>query len=320
MGFFSSIFGSSSSAAEKSTDSKYTTLCDDGVRAMQMGELPYAEKCLTAALELKRELKTVGFLAEVYLRMRDNEKALPLLQEMSASEADTLEVDLLLAQTQGQLSQFEEERATCAKILQQHGDEARALYLAAEADHGLHDDFMAIAHLTQCLALREDYVEALYLRAEVLKGMGQWNEVLADAEALVKADGENEKFLLLRAEAYVALAKVDEAVADLKAVQSLNPFSDEAVLRLGSIYEQTSQWDKALALYDEAIELRPDFAAAYKARGGVKNHLKDAAGAAEDLKRSLELAPEKGKDLDGEYTNIENEINDRYKRMNPYHF
>lgn len=179
---------------------------------------------------------------------------------------------------------------------------------------------MAIAHLTQCLALREDYVEAQYLRAEVLKGMGQWNEVLADAEALVKADGENEKFLLLRAEAYVALAKVDEAVADLKAVQSLNPFSDEAVLRLGSIYEQTSQWDKALALYDEAIELRPDFAAAYKARGGVKNHLKDAAGAAEDLKRSLELAPEKGKDLDGEYTNIENEINDRYKRMNPYQF
>lgn len=66
---------------------------------------------------------------------------------------------------------------------------------------------MAIAHLTQCLALREDYVEAQYLRAEVLKGMGQWNEVLADAEALVKADGENEKFLLLRAEAYVALAR-----------------------------------------------------------------------------------------------------------------
>ena len=318
MGLLSSIFGSS--ATDKSDDSKYVTLCDDGVRAMQMGELPYAEKCFKAALDLKRELKTVGFLAEVYLRMHEHEKALPLLQEISTSPADTLEVDLLLAQTQGKLQKYADERTTCNNILQQHADEARALYLAAEADHGLHDDFMAIAHLTQCLALRADYEQAQYLRAEVLKQMGQWNEVLADAEALVKADAENESYLLLRADAYAALGKVDEAIADLKAVQALNPFSDEAVLHLGSIYEQTSQWDKALQLYDESIELRPNFAAAYKARGGVRNHLKDAAGAAEDLKRSLELAPEKGKDLDGEYTNIENEMNDRYKRMNPYQF
>lgn len=32
------------------------------------------------------------------------------------------------------------------------------------------------------------------------------------------------------------------------------------------------------------------------------------------------LTPDKGKSLDGEYTNIENEMNDRYKRMNPYGF
>lgn len=319
MGLLSSIFGSSAST-EKSNDSKYETLRDDGVRAMQMGELPYAEKCLTAALEIKRELKTVSFLAEVYLRQQDNERALPLLQEITDADADTLEVDLLLAQTQGKLKMFDKERATCQAILQKHADEPRALYLIAEADHGLHDEFMAIAHLTQCLTLRADYEQAQYLRAEVLKGMGQWNEVLDDANQLVKADAENVNYLLIRADAFAALGKVDEAIADLKTVQSLNPFCDEAVLKLGSIYEQTSQWDKALQLYDEAIDLRPDFAAAYKARGGVKNHLKDAAGAAEDLKRSLELAPEKGKDLDGEYTNIENEMNDYYKRMNPYQF
>lgn len=150
--------------------------------------------------------------------------------------------------------------------------------------------------------------------------MSQWNEVLTDAESLVKADAENTDYLLLRAEAYAALSKTDEAIADLKQVQVLNPFCDDAILKLGSIYQQTAQWDKALALYNEAIEQRPDFAAAYKARGAVKNHLKDVAGAAEDLKRSLELDPDKGKSLDGEYTNIENEMNDRYKRMNPYGF
>lgn len=299
MGILSSIFGNSKPTPE----SQYETLRDDGVRAMQMGEAAYAEKCLKAALDIKRELRTVSFLAEVYLRMQNYEQALPLLQEISTSDEDTLEVDLLLAQTQGKLGQYANERETCQRITQQHADEPRALYLMAEADHGLHDDFMAIAHLTQCLTLRSDYEQALFLRANVLKGMSQWNEVLTDAESLVKADAENTDYLLLRAEAYAALSK-----------------TDEAILKLGSIYQQTAQWDKALALYNEAIEQRPDFAAAYKARGAVKNHLKDVAGAAEDLKRSLELDPDKGKSLDGEYTNIENEMNDRYKRMNPYGF
>lgn len=316
MGILSSIFGNSKPTPE----SQYETLRDDGVRAMQMGEAAYAEKCLKAALDIKRELRTVSFLAEVYLRIQNYEQALPLLQEISTSDEDTLEVDLLLAQTQGKLGQYANERETCQRITQQHADEPRALYLMAEADHGLHDNFMAIAHLTQCLTLRSDYEQALFLRANVLKGMSQWNEVLTDAESLVKADAENTDYLLLRAEAYAALGKTDEAIADLKQVQVLNPFCDDAILKLGSIYQQTAQWDKALALYNEAIEQRPDFAAAYKARGAVKNHLKDVAGAAEDLKRSLELDPDKGKSLDGEYTNIENEMNDRYKRMNPYGF
>lgn len=66
------------------------------------------------------------------------------------------------------------------------------------------------------------------------------------------------------------IEQTDEAIADLKQVQVLNPFCDDAILKLGSIYQQTAQWDKALALYNEAIEQRPDFAAAYKARGAVK--------------------------------------------------
>ncbi len=316
MSILSSIFGT----AKPTPEQQFITLRDDGVRAMQMNELPYAEKCLLAALEINDDLKTKGFLAEVYLRMNNNEKALPLLQSLAASSDDTLEIDLLLAQTQGKLKMYDAQRQTCASVMASHPQEPRALYLAAEADHGLSDDFMAIAHLTQCLAIQPNYSQAQFLRAEVLKGMGQWNEVLADACQLVKADAENVDYLLLRADAYVALAKTDEAIADYQKVQQLNPFCDDAVLRLGSIYEQTSQWDKALQLYDEAINLRPDFAAAYKARGGVKNHLKDVTGAAADLKRSLELAPEKATDYDGEYTNVENEMNDRYKRLNPYAF
>lgn len=88
MGFFSSIFGNH----EVSEANKFDTLCDDGVRAMQMGELPYAEKCLKAALDLQHDLKAVGFLAEVNLRMRKLNEALPLLREIHEADAENVDV------------------------------------------------------------------------------------------------------------------------------------------------------------------------------------------------------------------------------------
>jgi|UniRef100_UPI004027B58B hypothetical protein len=315
MGIISSLFGT----GKPNPDSQYVTLRDDGIRAMQMGELAYAEKCFKAALDIKHELHTVSLLAEAYLRTGNNEEALPLLQEISASPQDTLEVDLLLAQTQGRLHSYADERTTTTTILSAHPEEARALYLAAEADHGLGEDFMAIAHLTQCLTLRHDYEEALLLRAQILVGMGQWNEVLADAESLVELNAESETYHTLRADAYAALGRTDEAITEYEAVRELNPFTD-SVMKLGALYEHTTRWDKALSLYNEVIDLRPNYAPAYKARGGVKHHLKDEVGAAEDLKRSLEIAPEMANDLEGQYSNVENKMNDYYKQLNPYHF
>lgn len=63
-------------------------------------------------------------------------------------------------------------------------------------------------------------------------------------------------------------------------------------MRAGKAYVSTHQLDKALQLYDEAIDLQPDFAEAYKERGNVRMQLHDKEGAMDDLKKSLELAPE----------------------------
>lgn len=316
MGFFSAIFGTQ----ERSDKNKYETLRDDGVRAMQMGEFPYAEKCLRAALELNREIRTVGFLAEACLRMGHFADALPLLEEISNSDARSLDSSLLLAQTQGGLEQYEAQLETCNAIIADEPNEPRALFLSAQALHGLHRDPEAIAQLVRALSIRPDFHSAQLLRAQILQEMGQWNEVLTDADELAKAEPENEEYLALRADAFAALGRMDEAIADYETIREMNPFNHEAVLKLGAAYEATTRWDKALALYDEAIELSPDFADAYRARGGVKYHLKDEVGAMEDLKRSLELAPEKAKELDGEYNNVENQMNERYRSLNPFSF
>jgi len=314
--FLKAIFGQK----ELSEKDKFETLRDDGVRAMQMNELPYAEKCLIAALGLQHDLRALSFLAEVYLRQQKWEDALPLLKEIVASPDASLETKLLLAQTQGELSLFQDERETTSAILESSPEEPRALYLAAEADNGLKDYLPAIAHLTQCLTLRPDFVQAQLLRARVLCAMEQYSEALADADTLCTAFPEEEDVYLLRARIYLALEQTAQATNDLQHIRQLNPFSEQATLLLGKIYEQTSAWDKALALYDETLELMPRFAACYLARGRVKRHLKDDAGAAEDMKCALELSPESAKQVDGEFTAIENEMNARYRALNPYGF
>lgn len=316
MGFFSSIFGT----PQTSEEGKFDTLRDDGVRAMQMGELPYAEKCLKAALELRDDDKARGFLAEVYLHMGRYAEALPLLETLCAAHPDDKELNLLWAQTLGKLENWEKEREVCAALLAADAQDARALYLSAQAEKGLGDYLTAIVHLTQCTTLRPEFYSARLLRAQVLEAMGQWNEVLADTEVLVETNPENEEYKFYHARALSHVGRDEDAIAQFEAVLQLNPFNREATLCLGELYERTTRRDKALALYTDAIELMPDFAEAYKARGGVKHQLKDDAGAADDLKRSLELAPEKAAELDGEYTNVENEMNQRYRNLNPYVF
>lgn len=318
MGFLSKVFGT-----EKPDDSqKFATLRDDGIRALQIGEAGYAERCFQAALALQSDLQLTGLLAEALLRQRKNEEALPLLQQLTQEScpADNPNAFLLLAQVQGELGMYEEEHQTALRILEAKGDDVRALYFDAEASYEQGDNLQAIVRLTQALAIHEDFAAARLLRCRTLLRMGQATEALEDIQPLTEAAPENEELLMLRADTLAALGRIKEAIADYETVRSLNPFDRETVLRLGTLYEADAARDKALALYDEAIALQPDFAEAYKARGGVKHALKDEAGATEDLKRALELMPAKDALPDGEYTNIENSMNQRYRNMNPYGF
>lgn len=316
MGILSAIFGTS----KPTPDQQYNTLHDDGIRAMQIGEMPYAVKCFMAALELKREPATTALLAEVHLRMGNHTEALPLLQELHRLDAANKRVHLLLIETLGRLGHYEEERTAASEFLAQEPTHPAALYLAAEADHGTGNHLAAIAHLTQSLTHEPNMLQAHRLRATILAEMQQWNEALADAEVLLHNQPDDEDHLTLHAQILTAIGRHEEAVADYEHLIALNPFARTATLALGRLYVTLTRYDKALALYDDAIECQPDFAEAYKQRGAIKHHLHDDAGAADDLKKALELAPANEVVPDGEYTNMENAMNDRYRAMNPYGF
>ena len=106
----------------------------------------------------------------------------------------------------------------------------------------------------------------------------------------------------------------------MRRLLELNPFHREASLLLGTILAATERWSDALGMWNETIELQPDFAEAYRERGAVKYKLHNEKGAAEDLKKSLELQPDAASVIEGEFSNLENEMNARFKGMNPYGF
>lgn len=316
MSFLSRLFG----GQPASEQSKFEALRDDGVRAMQIHELPYAVKCFKAALGFKHDLQTVGYLAEAYLRMDNYEEALPLLKELAAADGDTLEVSLLLAQACGHVHDYNEERNVTAALLAEYPDEPRALYLAAEADQGLGEELPAMDHLNHCLTLRPDYQQARQLRARILCNTKQYADALADTDELLKRDEHNEVYHTLQAEALEALGRTDEAIAALTKAHELNPFYEQAVLALGRLLTQGSRLREALKLYDEAIEQQPDFRDTYLARAEVRSLLGDTTGAKADQEKALEITNESPVDTSNDFTDMTNQMNERLRDLNPYKF
>ncbi len=96
----------------------------------------------------------------------------------------------------------------------------------------------------------------------------------------------------------------EEAEADYKLVTEVNPFNEQAYLYLGQLFINQKKLTEAISLFDEAIELNPNFAEAYKERGRAKLLNGDKDGSVEDMKRSLELNPKDEASLNGEFKNL----------------
>lgn len=78
MGLLSSLFGKSKSDAneqEKQDKKNFDILKYDGIRARNMGKLPYAIKCFEEAVALQEEKETLGLLASAYLQANRTEDA-----------------------------------------------------------------------------------------------------------------------------------------------------------------------------------------------------------------------------------------------------
>lgn len=302
------------------TDDNFAMLRDDGVRAMRAGQLQYAERCFTAALQCKNDDVTKSYLAEIYINLNMGEKALPILDQLTEQHPEEIKLFLAKAEAACQCSDWHAMNTAADQILRIDSKNSNGFLNKALALFGLKDYIQTIVLLTQILTDKPDATQARMLRAKVLYEMQQYGEAEKDVDVIINEEQANEDTFALKGDICRALGNIGTAILNYNKMREIDPFNQEAVLKLGKIYVESHQLDKALSLYDEAIELQPNFAQAYKERGGVRFQLHDELGATDDLKKALELAPEEGHQLDGKYENVQNEMESRYKAQNPFGF
>lgn len=308
MGIFSSLFGGNNKAEDRK-EKDFDILKYDGIRAMNIGKLTYAIKCFEEATAIREDLETMQHQANAYIRVNRMEDARRLMERATELSPDRPIVFLSLASLCYMQEDYQAMDEACRKALALDGEDANIYFLSAKAAIGLGNGIQAIAMLTKAIVSDETFAEAYQLRAEVLWNMRQAKDASEDIEKLLSINPEDENALLLKAEILAATGNEEQAVKLMEEVISLNPFCEKAYLLKGSYLLAKKEYEQAIAVYDDALEINPNFAMAYHERGRVKLEKGDKQGSMEDMKRAIELAPEQGAAISGEYNNFEQQKN-----------
>ena len=308
MGIFSSLFGGNKTP-EENKEKNFDILKYDGIRAMRIGKLAYALKCFEEATAIKEDLETMQHQANTYVRMNRMDDA----RQLSVRLTELAPHQPLVFQSLASLCYMQEDypamNEACQKALALNDQDPSTYFLSAKAAVGLNNGIQAIAMLTKAIILNEEFVEAYQMRAEILWAMRQAKDANEDIEKLLSMNPEDENALLLKAEIMAVSGAEEQALEIIDQVLALNPFCEKAYLLKGSYFLVKQAFDKAIAVYDEAIEMNANFAQAYHERGRVKLAMGDKNGSMEDMKRAIELAPENGANISGEYNNYEQQKN-----------
>ena len=306
MGLFSSLFGGSKKTEE---EKNFDILKYDGIRAMRIGKLTYALKCFEEATAIQEDLETMQHQANTYIRVNRMDDARQLMNRMTEIASDQPLVFQSLASLCYMQEDYKGMDEACRKALALNDQDPATYFLSAKAAVGLSNGIQAIAMLTKAIMLNEEFVEAYQMRAEILWTMRQAKDANEDIEKLLSMNPEDENALLLKGEILAVSGEEEKALELIDQVLALNPFSEKAYILKGSYFLAKQAFDKALGVYDEALEINPNFAQAYHERGRVKLAKGDKQGSMEDMKRAIELSPENGANINGEYNNYEQQKN-----------
>ena len=290
MGIWKSFFGGEEDTPEeekKQADAKnFDLLKYDGVKALRMGQLEYAERCFNEALIIQDDMEVHDYLSQTLTRLGNLEGALAELLTMAHAAPDNVAVLMQGAHVAYMLEDYDRMKTLCEQALALDGKNALVNYQMAQAVMGQGNLIGGIAFLTQAIAQSDELADARLLRAKTLLQMGD-----------VKGASEDVDWLMTHTE--------DE---------------EDVLLMVARVAHAKGQNDEAINIYNKVTELNPFQFDAYRERGKIKLELGDKHGAEEEMQKLLEMNPDEMANVSGDYTaeGVEQAVKRAYSNMNPF--
>ena len=300
MSFLKSLFGGVDKSApedkEKNNQKNFDILKYDGIRALHIQRADYAIACFKRALDIRPDREVYDNLAHAYASTGKTEDARRTLATWIEFEPQNPQAYTFLANIDFLLEDYESMEDACQHALEYETNNPILDYLTARAKIGLGKDTEAIEYLDKAIALKDDYQDAYLLRANLLIKAEDKERALSDIDRMLTLDPTHEEAALMKANLMMSEGNKEEAEESIRGVIAANPFNRDAYLQLGNLYQKEKNYEKAIAVYDDAIEILPEFVDAYEERSKAKAAAGDEAGAEEDRMKAQELHPDEPTD------------------------
>ena len=138
----------------------FQILKDDGLRALLMGEMPYAIRCFSAALKIKDDAEVRSRLAETCLASGRPADALPHLEQLAQADAAHPEPAVAAARAALRCGQPDRAARWVEQACRLAPERPDVRCLEAALLHAQGNDLMAVAKATQALATDDGLTEA----------------------------------------------------------------------------------------------------------------------------------------------------------------
>jgi len=170
-----------------------------------------------------------------------------------------------------------------------------------------------------------DNVQIFIRMANIAFMMENYGAMATACEKAILIDSANATAHYLYAEAckgqgetYLHTQQLTEAEADVAWLLEHTEDNEDVLLLKARIERAATRNDEAIEYFTKAIDANPFSYTAFKERSEMYSLVGNEAKAKEDAERAEELMPTDGKENAEE--NIEKQLNDKYKQMNPYGF
>ena len=258
-----SLFETAAGLSSSNTDS----LTKLGILKLHQSDLSGIEDLEKALEKDSQSLWARAALARHYLKEKQTDKAIKVIEDLLATKPDTIEPYILASEIYTSSKRYKEAEAALKKAEAISPDNTSVLISFAKLTFAQKDANKSLEYLEKTLKVAPDNEYALLSYYSIQNRLGDVNKALKAINSASEASPEKDSLKLIKAMALLDQKQTDEAIAVLSKIPSESAFYARAQSALGTIYLRQNEPEKALSYFiswknTKPNEVRPYISAA----------------------------------------------------------